>query len=127
MVIHTLPSGTIDLELVEGEVRLQFNAACADALPYCRAACCRSRPQYNVRLERHEAKLFHHQHLNGLPVLLTRGKRCVYLGGDEACLCHDSKPDGCRTFHCSPGGGNGDETVRGRGFALTPVLPQGGT
>jgi Fe-S-cluster containining protein len=49
---------------------------------------------------------------------------CRHLDAQCRCRIHDQKPAACRTFHCSPRGGDGTETVRGTGFALTPVLPK---
>lgn len=127
IVIKEVPSGKIEM-IFDGEVQLlQFNCSCDDALPYCRAMCCRHRPYFNVLLEPHEITKYestaHLQHPD-LFVLQENGTRCTYLD-DNSCRCavHDDKPKSCSRYHCSPGGVGDGINLRDVGWML---LPRGG-
>ena len=127
MILQAVPSGTIEVVLVDHQPHLQFNCACLDALPICHAACCRSRPRFNVRLTPDEAA-----RLESVTADTTEGPAevlnfhdgaCGYLTPASRCQVHDQgKPMNCQTYHCSPGGPS-PAPVRSRGFLLLPVVP----
>ena len=120
----TLPSGTIDMVLEEGDVVLQFNTTCQDALPYCKAMCCRNRDKFNVPLTSEERDKFKHWHYtmgyeSTYLLQYNKEKECVYLCND-LCKVHSDKPSGCQSWHCSPGGKGEGITVRGDGWTMSP-------
>lgn len=122
--ISDVPSGKIEL-VFDGEMQLlQFNCSCDDALPYCRAVCCRNRPYFNVLLEPEEVQKFksmpHPQHVN-LLILQEDGSRCIYLDNNTChCAVHSDKPKICTRYHCSPGGSGDGIDLRGNGWMLLP-------
>ncbi len=126
-VLHQTDSGPIELVWDEKSqsVRLQFNCRCEDAIPYCRAMCCRGRPRYNVSVTPEEAHLYDTQSFVsdlGLDtVLQTDGNNCCYLNGTR-CGIHATKPSMCKRWHCSPGGKGDGLDTRSTGWALTPTL-----
>src|SRR5574342_459969 len=91
--LREFPSGTMGLLYENGKLYLQFNASCEDALPYCKAMCCKGRPQANVTLTEDEAKQFLHQRVNihgkELTVLAQEGSACYYLSSRDHCIVHD--------------------------------------
>lgn len=126
----TLPSGTIDLVLVEGDVVLQFNTTCLDALPYCHAMCCRNRDKFNVPLEPDEVDKFKSWSVwdwdKNLYLLQYNDlKECTYLC-DDLCMVHDDKPRGCSKWHCSPEGKGEGITIRANGWTMSPKMFTGG-
>lgn len=128
MIVQTVPSGVIEVVLVDHQPHLQFNCACEDALPLCHAACCRQRPRFNVQLTEDEAQRLASEEVEStrgrVRVLPVRDGACTYLTAAHRCMVQTVKPAECRSYHCSPGGGSGTETVRSTGFALMPVLPR---
>ena len=127
----TLPSGTIDMVLEGGEAVLQFNTTCQDALPYCKAMCCRNRDKFNVPLESDERDKYKHWQYpmfeqNVYLLQYNEDKECAYLCND-LCKVHEDKPRGCQSWHCSPGGKGEGVTVRGDGWIMSPkTLIRGG-
>ena len=128
-LLHQTDSGPIELVWNEEAqaVRLQFNCRCEDALPYCRAVCCRGRDRYNVSITPEEAPKYDTELLlndfgDVLDIVLqTDGNNCCYLKGDS-CSIHSIKPSMCKRWHCSPGGkGDGLDTWS-TGWALHPTL-----
>lgn len=102
-----LPSGKIELVANhEDEPIIQFNCSCQDALPICRAMCCKGRPLYNILVpsDRKDLKTTQHPYNSKLTVLETNGNRCGYLTNENMCSIHNNKPEICRTWHCSPDG-----------------------
>lgn len=119
MRLATVPSGTIDLVFDGHEVLLQFNCSCTDAMPYCHAMCCRLRPTHNVKLTEAEAARLKSYRHGTLPILEHRDGHCTYLEGN-ACSIYADRPNGCATWHCSPGGVGEGITMRDGGWALSP-------
>lgn len=122
ITLQILESGTIDL-VEDGELYLQFNASCEDALPYCRARCCKSRPEINVAVDDNESFQTVDVVVRGktLKVLDNIDGHCVYLEND-LCKVHSHKPRSCSIWHCSPGGKGEGITIRDFGWKLTPAF-----
>jgi hypothetical protein len=127
MIIKELKSGTIDIVSNGMMLMLQFNCHCDDALPYCRAMCCKMRMKYNVALDKEEAKRLVHidMYQDGKLVQILPWKdddySCIHLEHDK-CLIQDKKPHLCREEHCSPKGNLTDPTIKTRfnGWTLFP-------
>ena len=116
-----LPSGKIELVVnQQDEPVLQFNCSCQDALPYCKAVCCKGRPVYNILVppDREDLKSQPHPFNPQFQVLQTEGNRCCYLSNENMCSIHSDKPDICRTWHCSPGGVGENLTQKCGGWNL---------
>lgn len=125
MILKKLPSGTIDIVTNGPITLLQFNCGCLDALPYCRAMCCRSRLAYNTSLTQIEIETNKFEMLPGPGGMVLQTKvdndwECHYLGDDCKCKVHEDKPENCKNWHCSPGGPTKGITVREKGFVLLP-------
>lgn len=121
-----LPSGSIDLLGDDRALVVQFNASCEDALPYCKAVCCKGRGHTWLELEEDEAVKFRHDRdAAGRLILRADGDRCSYLAEGDLCSVHEDKPHFCAAWHCSPGGVGENITKRGEGWALIPeaILP----
>lgn len=110
---------------------IQFNSDCTDALPYCRAACCRLRSGYNVLLQEDEVDKYDsvpHPNQEGKFILKSKEEdlSCIYLDSEKSmCTIHETKPWACKVWHCSPeGSANGEEPIQYRdgGWILTPAL-----
>ena len=120
-VLVELPSGRIELTSdSQDEPVLQFNCSCEDALPYCRAMCCKGRPVYNILVppDREDLEREPHPYNPTLSVLPTKGNRCCYLTNDNMCSIHEKKPPICSTWHCSPGGVGENLTQKCGGWNL---------
>jgi hypothetical protein len=122
MVLKEVPSGKIEIiETENGEPLLQFNCSCLDALPYCRAACCKGRPGFNVGLEQDELDKYEWyiaDTLPGQPLIQYEGDCCKYLTNDCKCVIHLDKPKTCQKWHCSPGGIGDGVQIRSEGWRL---------
>jgi hypothetical protein len=106
-ILVELSSGNIELTSNnQGEPIIQFNCECEDALPYCKAMCCKGRPTYNVLVSPDRKDLCPEPHPddNDLMILPTEGNCCKYLSNNNMCSVHDNKPKDCMNWHCSPGG-----------------------
>ena len=126
MVIKHVKSGTIEIVSDGPMTMLQFNCECMDALPYCKAMCCKSRLAFNTHLTPGEIaanKFTSTPGPNGLVVLETKnnGWECTYLEKSGHCEVHHDKPANCKNWHCSPGGPTEGITVREKGFYLIPT------
>jgi len=121
--LKIVDSGTIDIVENEDKQYLQFNCSCADALPFCKAMCCKGRPRFNVQLMDGESEKFKSiLHPNGsLKILDHNAGSCCYLK-DNKCLVHDDKPEICGKWHCSPGGVGEGIKLRDKGWVFTPAL-----
>lgn len=124
MLVKLLPSGSIDLADSAGGLRLEFNCACMDALPYCHALCCRLRPSHNAPITPDETLKFHHEmHPDGFPVVVHNpAGDCIYLDHGHKCSVHSDKPAVCQLWHCSPGGRDSRANlvpIRGNGWVLS--------
>ena len=131
MVLKKTETGPIELVEVKGELRLQFNCSCADALPLCKAMCCRMRPGWNVDIlpeekDKYETEYGLTHQLEAKLVLASIGNNCTYLSNVPANLCsiHSHKPVNCKNWHCSPGGKGEGITRFGGGWRLSPTLVQ---
>lgn len=126
-LIAEVASGSIEMVFDGDSQLLQFNCSCDDALPYCRAMCCRHRPYFNILLESDEIEKFKsvpHPQRTELFILQEEGSRCVYLNNDTCdCVVHTDKPKACAAYHCSPGGVGDNIKMRDVGWLL---LPRGG-
>jgi hypothetical protein len=119
-------TGLIELVLVKGAFTvLQFNCECVDALPYCKANCCRARSGLNVVLQPDEVGKFQSRLIksSGLHVLpgTAQTDACVYLSEENKCNVHTDKPKMCGAWHCSPGGKGEGIQVRDGGWFLSPL------
>ena len=102
---------------------LQFNLPCLEAVSACQAHCCRLRPQFSVPVTDAEAAWMQTVKMGERTVLAgTEQGDCVYLL-DSKCAIYEKRPEACRNWHCSPGGGMGDPeiTKRDAGWALWPA------
>lgn len=127
-----LPSGGIDLAMVDGELRLQFNTTCEDALPYCHAMCCRMKQGYGPEIAPSE-RLYQlgsvrtvvddstGATLTTVPVKKEKPDECLFLDRGDKCSVQDIKPEECRNWHCSPGGLGEGLTTRASGWRLIPT------
>lgn len=101
---------------------LQFNGPCEEMVSQCGALCCRMRRYYSVQLEddeRHPSMI----NAEGKRVLVGKPNGdCIYLEGNK-CGIYDTRPKGCREWHCSPEGGLTDPeiTKRNNGWVLFPA------
>jgi hypothetical protein len=126
-LVRSTPSGPIELVYVAGELRMQFNCACSDALPICRAMCCRLRTYYNVAVDADEAAAYNLEPPPGPgydAVLRVNHEHdcCGYLNPHaDTCSIQATKPRACRRWHCSPGGQGDGITEYGDGWALLPA------
>lgn len=123
MILKKVPSGIIEIvESDEGDPLLQFNCECIDALPWCKAACCRGRPQWNSGVYPDELEKFETLDIeveDGIKLLKFIKNRCWYLGKDDnLCGTHPDKPRICKEWHCSPGGKGEDIKLRSNGWKL---------
>lgn len=100
---------------------LQFNMECSEAP--CGAQCCRMRPEFSVPLTEAEASWMPSTMMGEKRVLAgTESGDCVYLV-DSKCAVYSRRPQACREWHCSPGGGLQDPEIvkRDAGWALWPA------
>jgi hypothetical protein len=123
--IREVESGTIDLVLDEGITMMQFNCSCEDALPFCKAMCCRNRPYYNILLEKDEEDKFdkkeEYPHDLSRHILQHQNGNCSYLDESSKCKLHPDKPRICKSWHCSPEGKGEGITIRDKGWTLIPA------
>lgn len=135
MILKEVESGKIELVEVGNELRLQFNCSCMDALPMCRAMCCRMQQQYSAIVTPEDMiRLWMTPRLrlgqdadtgavavqNFVPVKEDKKNECLYL--DELlCSVHGAKPAMCRKWHCSPGGVGEGLEIRASGWRLVPT------
>jgi hypothetical protein len=121
------PSGRIEIIHNGVFTVLQYNTSCEDALPYCKGMCCGLRAGYNVLLKPGEEKEFEsipHPMYLGRYMLASDPKdmHCVYQDKMNGfCTIHSNKPQGCRDWHCSPGGQGEDVVKRDLGWFLSPM------
>lgn len=124
-VLKNVPSGTIDLIFDGCQLVMQYNCDCLDALPWCKGACCRYRPFYNIGLEPEEIGKFDaipHPEDDKVQILKHVDGHCVYLDGESSlCGVHDDKPCICKKWHCSPRGGGDEIETRDGGWVLLPL------
>jgi hypothetical protein len=118
MELVNLPSGSIDLVHDSISLSMQFNCSCDDALPFCKAQCCRLRSLYGVPIESDEVHKFKTDVHGDLVILQKKvDDSCTYLENDR-CSVHVDKPKNCSNWHCSPGGVGEGITVRANGWIL---------
>jgi len=123
--IASTKSGPIELVLIQGAaMTLQFNCECLDALPYCKAMCCRLRSGLNVLLDVDEVQKFKSRPFKGHHILQSQPETdaCVYLSRDCLCQTHSDKPRMCKAWHCSPGGKGEGIEVRDSGWFMSPMF-----
>ena len=114
-----MASGTIDIELVDGQIYLQFNCGCKDAIPFCHAYCCRNRPNINVLISDEENGKYNTKMVGPFRVLNWIGSACIYLSGRERCSIHRKKPEDCKRWHCSPRGAGTEIKSREKGWLIS--------
>lgn len=129
----TLPSGTIDLVIKQEKdnagMYLQFNTSCEDALPYCKAMCCRIQSVYSAQMTSEEAKKFGCRTFEtqdkDILIMPTKNSpvqnECRHLKENHLCGVHATKPATCRSWHCSPQGKGDGVTVFAQGWLLLPT------
>lgn len=128
-VLKEVKSGKIELVYNGVYSTLQFNCHCLDALPFCKAMCCRQRQGFTVILTQKEAeakkyKTKQHPQSKGVQVLQAdpTGQFCVYLDNDKnTCSIHEDSPWMCGAYHCSPGGLGDRVKHRDGGWLWTPI------
>lgn len=121
LTLYSLQSGSIDIvPAANGEPLLQFNCSCSDALPFCKAMCCKARPLYNILVpdDRPDLNSVQHPYSDSLKVLSSNGNCCSYLSSENRCTIHDKKPEYCKGWHCSPGGVGENIINRANGWIL---------
>lgn len=130
MELMKLQTGTIDVVHENGNMYLQFNANCLDALPFCHGMCCKLQNNLLVQLSDKETKKFGTKKYkeneigpNNLIQIKPNTTECKYSEND-LCSIHNSKPENCKKWHCSPRGNLSDSSivVRANGWLM---LPQG--
>jgi Fe-S-cluster containining protein len=122
-------SGKIELVFNRdmGYSTLQFNCECTDAMPYCKAMCCRLRQGFSVLLRPDEISKYKNRPFPRDPELRIvdnspDGKSCYYLDSDEAkCTIHGEHPQMCKDYHCSPEGKGFGVKYRDGGWLWTPM------
>lgn len=122
-VIKDTPTGPIELIFDGQQLVLQFNCSCQDALPICKAACCRYRPFFNVSVSEDEKSKYLTQPNpddDKMHILQHRGCNCVYLD-ESLCSVHQDKPSVCSSWHCSPHGVGEGVTNRQQGWVMLPL------
>ena len=125
--LKELPSGKIELVWNGVYSTLQFNVHCLDALPFCKAMCCRMRQGFSVMLKPEEiGKYKSRPHpLNPETHIVqtdSSGQHCTYLdSGSCQCTIHDHSPWMCGAYHCSPGGKGDRVEHRDGGWLWTPI------
>jgi hypothetical protein len=127
--LKEVPSGKIELVWNGVYSTLQFSCECLDALPYCKAMCCRLRQGFTVLLNDAEIKSGKYK-TRPFPQdpqlrVLQRsedGNSCFYLDSDKSvCTIHGGHPTMCRDYHCSPGGKGFGVKYRDGGWLWTPM------
>lgn len=118
MLLKEVNSGTVDVELIDGNIYLQFNCSCQDANPFCRAICCRNRPNVNVLVGENEEG-YESTMTGPFRVLNWVNGACSYLSGRERCTIHKMKPKECKHWHCSPRGVGENITSREKGWLIS--------
>jgi hypothetical protein len=126
-VLKEVPSGKI--ELVDNGVysTLQFNCHCLDALPFCKAMCCRLRQGFTVMMtpndDASKYKTKPHPQNPELKILQhdADGKQCTYLSDKFECTIHTDSPWMCGAYHCSPGGKGDRVQYRDGGWIWSPM------
>ena len=125
--LKEVPSGKIELVFNGATSTLQFNCHCLDALPYCKAMCCRMRQGFVVLLNEEEAHKYRSIPYKGNPgvrVLKASddGNACFYLD-QKTCQCkiHEDSPLMCGAYHCSPEGKGDRVQYRDGGWLWSPV------
>jgi len=125
--LKEVPSGKIELVFNGVYSTLQFNCHCLDALPYCKAMCCRLRQGFTVLLteeEKHKYESKPYARDASLRVLQTSkdGQACYYLDQEKyQCTIHDHSPWMCGVYHCSPEGKGDRVKYRDAGWLWTPM------
>jgi len=125
--LREVPSGTIDLVFNGVFSTLQFNCHCLDALPFCKAMCCRQRQGFTVLLQPDEKGKFKsrpYPHTANVEMLAAdaSGQHCFYLDPEKhQCTIHEKSPWMCGAYHCSPGGKGDRVTHRDGGWLWTPM------
>lgn len=122
MILHETKSGPIEIVRMGIAIVLQFNCNCDDAIPFCDAMCCRMRPMYNARIKDDEVNKFAFVQIGNIKVVERKDTNCFYLEGAR-CGVHADKPQDCSSWHCSPKGNPGDDTIKRRdiGWQLVPI------
>jgi len=125
--LKEVPSGKIELVWNGVFSTLQFNCECMDALPYCKAMCCRLRQGFTVVLKEDEIGKYKSRPYPKSPdfQVLERsadGNSCCYLDEEKSlCTIHGHHPEMCVVFHCSPGGKGEGIKHRDGGWLWTPM------
>lgn len=126
-LLKEVPSGKIELVFNGSFSVLQFNCHCLDALPFCKAMCCRLRQGFTVMLQPEEVGHYRsrpHPQNPDLHILQhsADGNACTYLDQTEhKCTIHDHSPKMCQLYHCSPGGKGDHVKHRDGGWVWTPT------
>ena len=122
-----VPSGKIELVFNGVYSTLQFNCHCLDALPYCKAMCCRLRQGFTVMLKEDEVGKYKskpHPQNPELRILQSSpdGQSCVYLEANKnQCTIHDHSPWMFGAYHCSPEGKGDRVEYRDGGWLWSPM------
>jgi Fe-S-cluster containining protein len=125
--LKEVPSGKIELVWNGVYSTLQFNCDCMDAIPFCKAMCCRLRQGFTVLLKAGEVSKYKNRPFPQDPQLrvLQRsedGNSCYYLDSEKSlCTIHGDHPEMCRVYHCSPQGKGDGVKHRDGGWLWTPM------
>ena len=127
--IKKVKSGTVDIVWNGVFARMEFNCNCLDALKLCHGMCCRLRAGYSVELNEEECqRLENRPHPTRPEIRILAAKpnqlECLYLDAKTSkCTIHDTRPQMCRKWHCSPDGQLGDPEIEKRdaGWMLMPI------
>ena len=126
-VLKEVPSGKIELIFNGVYSTLNFNCHCLDALPFCKAMCCRMRQGFTVLLREDEVSKYKSEPYRkdqSLRVLQRSadGNACTYLDQEKCqCTIHGSSPQMCQDYHCSVEGKGDGVKYRDGGWLWTPL------
>jgi hypothetical protein len=122
MVLREVESGRVEIVFNGLFSTLQFNCSCEDALPYCKAMCCRMRVTGGATTTIDEDEKDKFRNVDGMLMFDETTRACVYLDGECNCTVHLDKPRMCRAWHCSPKGVGDGITIREAGWLLAPMV-----
>jgi hypothetical protein len=119
--IAKVESGTIDLVHINNQLLLQFNCSCIDAIPFCQATCCKMQHLLVVELTDKEIlRLGKRKGTENLIQIKTDSTECKFLNEKNLCSIQATKPEKCKSWHCSPGGVGEGITYRANGWMMLP-------
>lgn len=105
-IIKEVPSGNIRVESGADGLYLLFDCDCLDALPICKAQCCRLRGIGVYPEEEEKLDPFLEYDIGiGMPVMIrdADGACCKLDRSTCTCTIYSDRPVTCQKFHCTKG------------------------